>query len=664
MSPETPNHSASRRNPGDTHESGVVNGAGAVRERSAACESGTRQKPDRIYKSGAVHESSSIHFKHEYFMQSLNDFNLLDLLDAMEKGNWCRIRYRHGTLGVDTEILCWPLEIRIGTSNGRETLLYYEPFRRSCSGLRIEFIDSVSCYSHKKIQSILWHSDYKISREQLYTDIENAKNLLKYPWGISVSSPQKGNVTSVPLLHDFRMRIKINPCTEQYVIDRICRESRTGSVHASEDGSVYEFQIRVSDLNEMKPWIRSYYSHVLSCEGMEAIRFSLQDDVENFSEFFHAQSHAKEAETISTQAKPWNIPVSILRELDKIKKDQAKATAHELLFNEVFSVYNYVLADVFMQLCRRRGNMQPYSHSGNAQPYSHNGNAQPYNHRGNAQPYNHRGEPSADPSAFTLTELDTAIKKALNKYSGRTGVYSRKELPQKIRDLILNGGFVVPTTILAPAMSASGDKQGNRYGAEQGIFREPVKAYRMKYECDENTDFYRDVVPLTVLEIRWLKTILLDKQMQYFLSERETAALQELLDKCAPDCAKFQMEKIVWYDQRHFPENKIRQEAKFIRPLLTGLFQHKILNVVYRSEGGAVLRGTFIPVLLELSKIGQKIRQAADKCYASSLIKGLHGISFTVQCSTLLYHLSFYESAIPFYLHGICFVFIKQEIFL
>ena len=90
--------------------------------------------------------SSPFRVKHDYFTQSLNDFNIIDLLDAIKNKQWCRIAYRHGVTGLKTELLCYPIEIRISYANGREYLIYYEPFKRSATALLLEFIDSISVY--------------------------------------------------------------------------------------------------------------------------------------------------------------------------------------------------------------------------------------------------------------------------------------------------------------------------------------------------------------------------------------------------------------------------------------------------------------------------------------------------------------------------------------
>lgn len=139
---------------------------------------------------------SPFRFKHEYFMQSLNDFNILDLLFAIENGKWCKIKYAHGTAEFETELLCYPLEIRVSNMQGREFLMYYEPFHRSYTALRIEFIDSIEYYDDKKIKSILTQGGYHTSSESVDADIATARNSLKYSWGVATTKRQEENAIS------------------------------------------------------------------------------------------------------------------------------------------------------------------------------------------------------------------------------------------------------------------------------------------------------------------------------------------------------------------------------------------------------------------------------------------------------------------------------------
>ena len=130
---------------------------------------------DRIYSD----DVSPFRFKHEYFMQALNDFNIADLLYAIEHNKWCKIKYRHGIRNAERDILCYPLEIRISNMNGREFLMCYEPFKRSYTALRIEFVDAIEYFDDSKVKRILAQTGYHPLPETVDTDISNARESLK-----------------------------------------------------------------------------------------------------------------------------------------------------------------------------------------------------------------------------------------------------------------------------------------------------------------------------------------------------------------------------------------------------------------------------------------------------------------------------------------------------
>ena len=64
-----------------------------------------------------------------------------------------------------------------------------------------------------------------------------------------------------------------------------------------------------------------------------------------------------------------------------------------------------------------------------------------------------------------------------------------------------------------------------------------MDAYLSKYKCDSGVELYRDVVPLSVMELRWLKTILCDEsnRIKLFLSEEEIAVIKNLLNRYATE---------------------------------------------------------------------------------------------------------------------------------
>lgn len=51
---------------------------------------------------------SDFRFKHEYYMQSVNDYSLIDLLTAIENKKWCEIDYKIDTNGIAKSIIVYP----------------------------------------------------------------------------------------------------------------------------------------------------------------------------------------------------------------------------------------------------------------------------------------------------------------------------------------------------------------------------------------------------------------------------------------------------------------------------------------------------------------------------------------------------------------------------
>lgn len=438
-------------------------------------------------------EISPFRFKHEYFMQSLNDFNLVDLLYAIENNKWCKIKYTHGTAGFMTELICYPLEIRVSNMQGREFLMYYEPFRRSYTALRLEFIDSIEYYDDKKVKSILTRNGYHTSSESVDEDIANARNSLRLSWGVSTTKRQEGNAITPAVPHPISLQIAYNPDTDYFIVNRLNRERRFGTVSDAvselDDRSYLRFSVNVSDEVELRPWMRSFYSRILSYDGMDTDTFSLDTDVEKVVDLLlHDTLTPPRKQTDTPPVDRWGTPAAVLKELG----NGTKADEHDLVFNEVFSIYYYVMADVFTRLCS-----------------------------------------SEIGESYTESEIDEIIAQSFNKYYLKIGDETEDLLPSEIKELLLFGGFLKKTKrIIAGEYELIKNPGGNGFSRKA---KEEV-SYLPRYKCASGTEIYRDVIPLSTLEIRWLKTIIHDKdnRISLFMSAQEIAVLENLLNQAAP----------------------------------------------------------------------------------------------------------------------------------
>lgn len=169
-----------------------------------------------------------IRFRHEYFMQALNDFNLIDLLYVIENNRWCEIKYRHGTAQFSSTLLCKPIEIRTSSTTGREFLIFYNPVKRSCTNLRLEFIEEIIAYDESDVLKALEriNSSEQITVSTVVADIERAYAALKYMWGVSFSEKQEGNVIEPIQTKDVKITIAYDEKNEYYIKSfQICRIS-------------------------------------------------------------------------------------------------------------------------------------------------------------------------------------------------------------------------------------------------------------------------------------------------------------------------------------------------------------------------------------------------------------------------------------------------------
>ncbi|MDO4345170.1 MAG: WYL domain-containing protein [Eubacteriales bacterium] len=532
-----------------------------------------------------IEENSSFCFKHEYFMQSLNDFNLIDLICAIENGYWCRIRYRHGTAEFATELLCYPLEIRVSSAGGRQYLMFYEPFRRSYTGLRVEFIDSVEYYSGSEVCRVLKETE-KVSPEEIKSDIANARWSLHYSWGVSTTPIQEGNAMSRAPLGTIAMRVLYDGEKEYYIRNRLLRERRNGNVDFVKEEAL-DYSVNVSDVKEMGPWIRSFYSRIAFVRSTPQGRFSLDSDVASFAEHIfrdkvkvpeenqtaELNARTEENQAAESNAGPkagmdktpggvWGIPENAAGLLGKGRA----AREHEKLFNEVFSIYYYVMADVFVRLCSDEAL-----------------------------------------NSFTEKELERIILRSFYSMYQRLGMKTAEILPEEIKNLFLTKGFVTKTK---KRILQSEDRPGRQR-------EEYVDAYSFKYCCDENICFYRDVVPMTILEIRWLKTILKDRRAGYFLNREEIAAANQALERYFPDEASFPMQKVIYYDQYKISEESEQRESALMGTILDAINRRETVRIKYRTNHGRIQEKEYMPVVLEFSK-----RNNRFQAYCSSTATG------------------------------------------
>ena len=281
---------------------------------------------------------TGIRFKHNYLKRALNDFNIIDLLNAIEQKMWIEIEYRNASV-VDLKyqkFVCFPLEIRESVNDGRQFLLFYHPRFRSVSAVRIEFIDSIKIGTINEIPFFV-------------DDIERAEKLVAYTWGTAFDNFKTGNVKHRIKINHVRVVIKCDK-NEFYIKNRVQRESRgfisINSITDEKYGICLELIAELVNFEEFLRWVRSLMCRVVSVEvnGSEYIRF--YDDVINIARMYKlAECDRLCNDELIIQDKEVLIEFkSGFKEIGNI---------HDILFHELFSEPFYkigcVLFDLFNQ---------------------------------------------------------------------------------------------------------------------------------------------------------------------------------------------------------------------------------------------------------------------------------------------------------------------------
>ena len=298
-------------------------------------------------------------FKHNYLQQTLYDFNLIDLLYAIEHLSvLCVIQYSHGIKLNTYEDIAIPIEIRISAVDGREYVLYYHIIEKKIKAMRLEFINSIKMYSEvksiKKVRRLIKRDGNKkrveeeilenvtIDAKDIAHQIITAREMLPYIWGTGVENCAVSDDWE-NLLASYEMEIQYNPEEELYISNRIKKENRNRELS----------NIRIFPTKELRRWVRSYYKRIGKYISPGDLDFNIDDDVESICDvYFSRKAPYGEVDTdyIQNKEKEYEEEGYIVK--GKIVKEYV---GHAALFNTLFSNYTVVLVNSILE-CSKKDN--------------------------------------------------------------------------------------------------------------------------------------------------------------------------------------------------------------------------------------------------------------------------------------------------------------------
>lgn len=185
----------------------------------------------------------SFRVKHSFFVHTLEEEILLTLLEAMNRKVNVRLEIKSSSSGRMNTADCIPLQIFTSTRSGRRFLCSYLEKNRRFTCCRLDCIRAVT----------LLHSAQ--AYDELAAALDRSRGRL---WGVSFQG-------SGHRLEKLTMTIQAFEPTEQYIVDRLIKEGRGGTVTRIKR-NVYQYEIEVFDCNEMLPWVRTFIGRILSFE--------------------------------------------------------------------------------------------------------------------------------------------------------------------------------------------------------------------------------------------------------------------------------------------------------------------------------------------------------------------------------------------------------------
>lgn len=495
---------------------------------------------ERLGSRVETYDSDSIRFKHNYLQKSLYDYNLIDILIAIENNYFCLIEYSHG-VNLKTQIeIGIPLEIRISVTNGREYVMYYDVSKKRIRALRLEFIDKISVFSHvdsiESIQYLVKKEGKKIQREEIKRspvpiddniahNVAIAYKMLPFIWGTEVSECYVTDDWKERLVN-ISFQIKYDSEQERYIGSRIIKEGRV---------TKSDRIITIFPTKEIRSWVRSFYKRLDISTEEDIGSFDVAADVNAVWNVYYGKKvllgdgvpeYKKNEDTAYTE---YNCIVkgNLVSELK----------GHGALFNELFSRYSGVLANTVLEC----------------------------------------SSPTVNEALDII--LTRNIKDAFSYYTDEESQKVKNELKTVIYESEL--------------LSDSG----------------------MSRFVIETKNYLYDFLPLTKLELRWLKTVLNDPLSRIFLSEEQIELISEALNIAPYDIIPLAMDAINYFDRYNLEERIIdgkkkitqqgrhsKREISFIRTINQAVKNEEKLKVVFNNWKGEKRVVSCAPVWLEYSR--------------------------------------------------------------
>lgn len=205
--------------------------------------------------------------KHNYIVHTLEDEVMLDIVSAIDEKRFIAFEsFGKNREGKTFEYSGVPFRILSSMQTGRRYLTMYNYEYRRYNSVRLDSIKSVKqgeiCPDYDEMLALYLKNEQKC-------------------FGVSF-----GRRTELGHVEPIKLTIFADEKTEDYIINRLEREKRCGTVeHVSEN--TFVFTADVFDPNEIMQWAKSFIGRIISVEGgSKEIREKFYNDIERMNRMY------------------------------------------------------------------------------------------------------------------------------------------------------------------------------------------------------------------------------------------------------------------------------------------------------------------------------------------------------------------------------------------
>lgn len=182
-------------------------------------------------------------FRHIFMSHTLDDEVVITIAQAIAGKKTIRFEnysLRSKAPSVETVL---PLKIVTNVKHGRRFLITYNLRQRRLFSYRLDYMKNLTVVEESSMHD---------------TKLTDLTEKLPFSWGVAFGKKAQ--------LEQVEVMLHIDELTEEYVLKRVKREGKNGSVEKV-GKHTFLYRIEVFDTMEMVPWLRTFIGRIISIKG-------------------------------------------------------------------------------------------------------------------------------------------------------------------------------------------------------------------------------------------------------------------------------------------------------------------------------------------------------------------------------------------------------------